>query len=360
VRLLLAAAVAALVAVAGLLFLEREAEDRSTRTAAEPPPPEAPAPPEPPADVEAVARARPRDPATQEALSRFARDCAARGADAVPHLVDLLRNRPDVTLEPRWRFEEGRLAAYPTLRAAYIDALARIPGVEATTALLEVLDLTASVHETRQIAAALEARGELRWLPVALRRASEDDSPTTRESCDALVELAARADPSATAAQIVALAPRGTGARDPRTLARGLRALPLESAVATGEQLLADASVSPKAKARYVDTLCGRDEPAVFAHLRGMMERGAWSLPFRLHVASAATRAKGFYRDQVALGIAEASSRSEEAREAKRRYATRLREVTLLVEATIAELPPDDPRAVGLRRALARHRKTLE
>ena len=126
-----------------------------------------PAPPPPLRDVEAVARARPQEPATQDDLRAFVADCVARGAAAVPDLLTLLKNRPDVALAPRWRFRDGRPeGGYPTLRSAYLDALASIPGREAGDALREVLDLTGSLEETYQIASALAVRDEAGWVPA--------------------------------------------------------------------------------------------------------------------------------------------------------------------------------------------------
>jgi hypothetical protein len=263
-----------------------------------------------------------------------------------------------VEIHEVWRFAGGRPAGgYPTLRSAYIDALASIPGADATAALLEVLDLTSSVEETFQIAWALDERGEGRWVAVSLERAAAERNATAQPVQEALVALAARADPAGTAAQVLALAPRGEDPRDPKILAGALEGLPLAVAIETARRVLDDRTVTATARDRHLESLFEREEPEVLEHVRERIR--AEPPDRRIAVAFAALRSGTFQRDVVARDVAQARGDAAEALRLRERYARRLDEVTRLVETALDEVSAEDPRARNLRRSLDRHREAM-
>jgi hypothetical protein len=360
VKALVAVAVLAVAAVAGLLLYQYGVAPPEARRPAVPAAPEHREPPEvvaaPLPGIEARLRGRARTPEVQDELDQFVTLCVARGTEVVPDLLARLRDRPDIILELRWRFHEGRVKGYPTLRSAYLTALVLIPGREAAAALREILDLTRSVEETYQIARGLAERGERGWAVTAVARALQPGTAAQRSTQEMLMELAARGDPVETSAQLVARAPRGRDATDPHVLGLALEVLPLDTAMLAGQTLLEDAAVTGKAKRRVLRNLCSRDEIDVFARLRRMLESGSLAADLRVDAAYAAANARGFHTDRIAYSLARAGKPGPRPHEIRDRFQRRLEEVTLVVETVVADLPPQDPRAQSMRRMLARHK----
>ena len=310
-------------------------------------------------DIEAQLRGRARRPGVQTDLDRFVSLCVARGSEVVPQLLERLRDRPDIVFEPRWVFSERRVKGYPTLRSAYLTALILIEGCDAEEALRDVLDLTQSVEETHQIAHGLLGRGARGWVTPAVERALQPGAPAQQATRKSLLEIAAEADPVETSVLLIARAPRGNDATDPTVLSHGLKALPLDTAVYTGQTLLDDAEVTGKAKKRILRDLCGREEVDVFDRLGRSMQRGAWSESLRLDVAYAAANAPAFFTDPIQYSMAKAAGEGSRLYEIRERYNRRLQEVEQLVTAALAHLPVDDARVLSLHRMLKKHRQRL-
>jgi len=358
-RWILALALLALVAAAGLLWQGRSGAGRASRPAPEPAPTTStgPAPAPPLASVAERVRRLQHAPEVQELLARFVTDCIARGDEAVPELAALLRDEPDVVLSPRWTFTEGRVEGFPSLRAACIAALLGIPGARSRDALLATLELTGSVDEAYQIAAGLAARGEGGWTEAALAQAAKAaDAPAQRRQ-EELLDLTARVDPAATAAQVVARAPHGEDATDPLVLSRGLRVLPLPDALQAARQVLADPAVTRKAKARYLRALSDRGDPEAFTDVREQMRTGDWDMEMRLQAAYDATGSPAFQADRRGAELAQAQGDPAQAQALLTRYSRRLEQVELLVTEALAGLPENDPRRLSLQRKLDRLRE---
>ncbi|MHC4817994.1 MAG: hypothetical protein ACYTF8_08060 [Planctomycetota bacterium] len=363
-KALLAVAVVAAAGVAGLLLIENRPERTpGGRPAAPadprgpPPPPEEEAAPLP--FIEEQLRGRARRPGVQADIDRFVSLCVARGSEVVPQLLERLRDRPDVLFQPRWVFDERRVKGYPTLRSAYLTALILIEGREAEEALRDVLDLTQSVEETHQIAHGLLGRGARGWETPAIERALQPGAAAQRPTRKSLLEIVAEADPAETSMLLVARAPRGNDATDPTVLSHGLKVLPIDTAMHTGQTLLDDAEVTGKAKKRILRDLCSREETDVFDRLRRSVQRGMWSESLRLDVAYAAANAPAFFIDPIRYSSAKAGGRGPELYQIRERYTRRLQEVERLVAAALAHLPADDARVLSLGRMLAKHRQRL-
>ncbi|HEX5138263.1 MAG TPA: hypothetical protein VFY93_14900 [Planctomycetota bacterium] len=355
---LLVAAVAVVFAV-GLLYVFRHAVRRSLRggtppvRAPETPP--LPAPEEIP-DVARRVRALQHAPEVQRLLAEFVQQCARRGAPAVAELLRRLADEPDVEIEPRWTFEEGRVRGFPSLRSAYIAALLEIPGPEARDALLAVLAATSSVDEAYQIAAGLARRGEGGFTPAALDRALRG-GPGDLEVAREIVVLVSRADPDGTAAEVVSRSPRGEDGTDPSMLAQALELLPADRAIPTARGLLGDPAITRRGKERYLESLCNRGDPEIFASLREVAERGSLDRELRLSMAYAACRSRAFTLDEIAYA---AAGNDEAARAAIReRYERRLAEVEQLVAAAVPTDAASGPVLESLRHKLAEKRNTV-
>jgi hypothetical protein len=361
VRTFLLVAAISFVFVAGLLYVFRHAVRRSLRgaplRAAAPVVPPAP-PVSGPEDVPDVAR-RVRTlqhaPEVQQLLAEFVRECARRGAPAVFELRARLTDEPDVEIEPRWMFEDGRLRGFPSLRSAYIAALLAIPGAEARDALLGVLAATSSADEAYLIASGLARRGEGGFTAAAVDRALKA-GPGDAEVAGELIALVTRADPDGTAEEVIARSPRGEDGTDPARLSAALELLPSDRAVATARGLLLDASVTRKGKERYIESLCNRGETAVFATLRDAASEGLLDRELRLSLAYAACRSRAFYLDQAAYAAAAEGVPREEIRD---RYLRRLEEVERLVAAAVPEDAASGPVLETLRRRLSEQRSAL-
>ncbi|MHC4818475.1 MAG: hypothetical protein ACYTF8_10515 [Planctomycetota bacterium] len=364
-KALLAVAALAAAGVAGLLLYGNRSEPvtggRPT-TPADPQPRAAPpadaAVPLP--DVEEQLRGRARMPGVQADIDRFVSLCVARGSEVVPQLLERLRDRPDIVFEPRWVFAKKRVKGYPTLRSAYITALILIDGRDAEEALREVLDLTQSVEETHQIAHGLLGRGARGWAPTAVERALQPGTAVQRPTRESLLEIAAEADPAQTSVLLIARAPRGNDATDPTVLSHGLKALPFDTAVYTGQSLLDDVEVTGKTKKRVLRDLFSREEVDVFDRLRRSMQRGTWSEALRLDVAYAAANAQAFFTDPIQHSMAKAANDGPRLYRIRERFDRRLGEVEQLVSAALAHLPRDDPRVQSLGRMLEKHRQRLK
>ncbi len=81
-------------------------------------------------------------------MAAFVMACSAHGAEAVPSLLSFLLAGEDLVTHqrPSWSYSDGELNVYPTVRAAYLDALGAIPSDAATEALGEVLGATGSIE----------------------------------------------------------------------------------------------------------------------------------------------------------------------------------------------------------------------
>ncbi len=340
----------AFVVVVAFLYVFRNAIRGRTR----PPPartaPEAPSESAPQRlpDVARRVRILQRAPEAQRVLADLVREAQKRGPAAVDELRAWLRDEPDVQLETRWMFEDGRVRGFPSLRSAYLAALLAIPGPEAKDALLEALSLTSSADEALQIAAGLERRGEGGFTAGAIERAIEAD-PGDVEAARELIAVAARADPAGTAEEVVARSPRGEDGTDPALLALALERMPLANALATGRGLLAEPNVTRQGKARYLQSLCDRGEPEVFASLREVANEGLVDRDLRVTMAYKAVGSAAFYADRAAH---DAAAPGPERAAVRERYDRRLVEVELLIDAAV---PPGEGNATvldNLRRRL--------
>lgn len=363
-RILLVTAVVAVLGVCVLLFADPPAPRAETDAdPVEPPAREAAARPEPaPVDIADRIRMRPQSLQTQTDLKRFVADQVAGGPGSVPGLLRRLTAGHDLDLGARWGFLAGRVKEYPTLRAAYIDALAAIPGEEATRALRAALDVTASAAETLQVSLALNERGETSWVGPALNAAAAPVTARDLTFQNSLVELAAKTEPGATAAQVVEKAPRGADGTDPQVMGRALRILPLERAAAAVRRVFLDATVTHQAKGRYLRALCNRPEPEVFRHVRELVTERPQPEDLRYQVAYAAAGAEAFYADENAYRLALTSGDAAAAARIRERFLLRLREAEALVTAALGVdlKSASDPRTSSLRRLLDRHRERVQ
>jgi len=296
-------------------------------------------------------------PEAQRLLADLVRDCANRGVAAVSELRARLRDEPDVELETRWTFVDGRVRGFPTLRSAYLAALLEIPGPEAHDALLEALSTTSSPDEAYQIAGGLERRGEGGFTTAAFDVATKAGAGHAEVAGD-LVALVTRADPEGAATEVVARSPRADDGTDPALLAQVLEILPSDSAVATARGLLTDPEVTRKGKERYLRSLCDRGEGEIFRSLGDMAAEGLIDDDLEVKMAYSAIGSRAFYVDQGAYAAAgDAGSRAK----IRERYMRRIEEVEMLVEA----VRPADPAARpvlldSLRRRLAEQRARLK
>jgi len=310
-------------------------------------------------DVAARIRNFERAPASQQILADFVRACVERGAEAVPELAARLRNEPDIALQTRWSFDGDQLQGFPSLRSAYIAALVAIPGPEARDALIDTLDATSSTNEAFHIVAGLVERGDGGFTTAALEKAQRA-GPGEMERARELVGMTAEADPAGTAAEIVALTPRAEDGRDPAMLARGLEVLPMERAAAAARTLCADPDVTPKAKERYLRSLCDRGEPELLAQLRQLAAEGLLDREMKIKLAYAAVNSNAFYLDKARFDVAAAGGDPVPQAEIREVYDRRLREVELIIEAAVpAEVEGAGPLLESLQRRLEEKRQVL-
>ncbi len=254
-------------------------------------------------------------PLAQKSLAAFAIAQAARGRDAVPDLVDLLR-RPDIDCGKPWDFTDGQLREYPSVRAACLEALRQIDAPEATRALKEWLDVTEVAGEAYLAALALQERGETGFAPRLLDVAVEADGSVPLE----MVRLAGQSDPSGTARRIADAAPRGAEKRDPGILAKGLALVRWEEAGPVARGLLEAPDVTARARLRYAHALLERSEAEALQIVREAVGRGALPAGEARDLAERAVAARSFADDLRAAQDGDAAARgralarAEEAR----------------------------------------------
>ncbi len=344
----------AFVFVVAVLYVFRNAIRGRHRTQAVRTAPEAPSASTPGRlpDVAGRVRALQHAPETQQILLDLVREAARRGPAAVEELRARLRDEPDVTFEPRWTFENGRVRGFPSLRSAYLAALLEIAGPEAKDALLEALALSSSADEAYQIVLGLDRREEGGFTAAALDRALKA-GPGDVEVARGLLALVARADPEGTAAEIVARSPRGEDGTDPAMLGQALELMPMARAFATAKGLLADPQVTRKGKERYLRSLCNRGEPELFASLREVADEGLVDRDLRITMAYAAVDSGGFYADRAAYAAADPGAEGDPRAEIRARYERRLAEAELLIDAAVPPGEGSGSVLESLRRHLA-------
>lgn len=347
--------------VVGLLYVFRHAirgRLRGHRPAAEAPA-ETPVPtPERDPDIAQRVRSLQLAPEAQQLLVDFVRECTRCGPAAVEELRTRLREDGDVELETRWTFENGRLRGFPSLRSAYLAALLEIPGPESKGALLEALGKTSSPDEAFLIASGLDRRGDGGFTAAAIDCAAKA-GPGHAEVVQDLVTLVARADPEGTAKEIAARSPRGEDGADPLLLAQAIEAVPRERAVLLARELLVDPQVTRKAKERYLQSLCDRGEPELFASLREVVGTGLLDRELRITMAFKAAGSRAFYTDADAYALAASGGEGDPRAAIRERYERRLEEAELLVAAAVPQDEGAGQTLQSLHRRLAEHRARL-
>jgi len=293
---------------AGIGLLVRPSERDHGRTdgrSPQAPPDHLPSTAAGPVDLLLDVRASPASPAAQKSLAAFAIAQAARGRDAVPDLVDLLR-KPDIDCGKQWEFTDGQLREYPSVRAACLDALRRIDTPDSTRALRSWLDVTEVAGEAYLVGLALSERGETGFAPRLLDVAVEADGSVPLE----MVRLAAVSDPSVTARRIADGAPRGAEDRDAGVLARGLAFVPWEQAAPVARGLLEETAVTGKARVRYAEALLARPEADALRVVREAFERGAFPAKAAGELAEHAVAARAFGEDLRAAREGDSAARA--------------------------------------------------
>ena len=358
---------AALVGVAGLLWWRSTDDqppprDRDVEAAARPPEPNGTAAPGGAEDLLEQVRTGTRADA-DAALERFVRKCLAAGPRAIPDLIARLNAGEDHPIRPRWRFNEGRAVPYATVRAAYLDALASIPGPAAERALQSLVPHTKSVAETYQIALALVAREADGWVDAGITRAAEPTTAVAMPIQKDLLALAAKREPTVVAERMLTLAPRGDDATDPAVLASALHVLDHDRANATMTTLVKAQDVTPRAKARFLREMFNRPqgEAKTFDDAAKWITDEVVPASLRTLAAYTAVNATSFELDRIEYERALASGRLADASAVKARFLERYQAVEAFVDATVGQpvAGSSDPRAASLRRALERVRKKV-
>jgi hypothetical protein len=175
-----------------------------------------------------------------------------------------------------------------------------------------------------------------------------------------MVELAAVEDPVATAHKIEQRAPRGADGSDPRVLAAGLAKMPLEAALATSDRLLADPTITTRAKSRYLSTLLRkRLEVEAIASVRRAVERGGLEPDLVTRAVDDTVSSVGFIEDSRLFQLAIVENDSVGAGKAKGRFLRRLEEARRLVAAAYGP-GSSDPRAQQALKRLAAAQRNFE
>jgi len=292
-----------------------------------------------------------------ESLPAFVAACRERGEEAVPLLLRRLRVDADRRLAPRWVFKDGKLAGYPTLRSAYISAIAAIPGESSTIALAQLLPDAKSAEEGYLIALALAERGRGGFAGEVLKRAAEGTAANQSLRME-MAEFAARNDPAATAAHAYEALPRGESREDGRILAAALAALPYEAALAASERALDDAEVTVRAKSALLRRLLRRrPEPEVFEAVEEHVRRGRLDAKLGIDAAYAAANSVMFVEDRNAHEAAVAKGDGDAADEVRRRFERRLRAARSLIETATGE--GDGKRRAAMLKILDAHAKAF-
>jgi len=276
----------------------------------------------------------------------------------VPQLLALLDGGADVAYQPRWVFRDGRLEGFPSLRAVYLVALARIEGPDATDALAEVLARTESIEESCLLAFELSRRDATGWAATVIARCDREPDPARLPIQLAMAGLAARSDPLAVAQALVERAPRGEDGRDPRVLAGALRILPVERAAVAAGALLEGADVTRRAKSRYVKELVARGEPESVVALREIVERGRLDEATRNEISQEAASAVAFLEEIATYEQARARGDRDAAAASRARFLRRVDETHRLASVALGVdvSTSDDPRAANVRRLLDGYR----
>jgi hypothetical protein len=284
-----------------------------------------------------MARVRrdPRSAQAQNELAGFVARCVARGAAAVPELVAFLHDGDDVECGRGWQVVDGELRGYPTLRAAFVDALRRIPGSESTAALRDVVGATRSGGEAYLAALTLRARRETGWERALLALVGAHE-PAARAVQTPMVELAAAAAPEETVRALEERAPRGEADPDPGPLARALTHLPWDAAQQAGGRLLDDPNVTATAKRRYVDALLRRLEPEALGIVRLAVERGTLPDAIHRHIVATTVEAPAFLLDARAYAAARKAGDEAATRELRERAEARVDEGRRILTALFA------------------------
>jgi len=292
-------------------------------------------------------------PKAQEDLARFVRECRDVGTEAVPMILQLLRLDNDVRTAPMWKFKDGKLVGYPTLRATYITALRSIPGAEAGAALVSLLPDAESAEEAYLISLSMQERGLSGWTEDLLSRAQKGNA-VNRQLREQMARFAAANDPIGTAARILHDVPRGASKSDARVLLSATTSLPLELAMTTTERLIEDQDVTYRAKQLLLAKILERPEPEVYTALEELMNRREFGEELRIRTAHEAVNNTSFFIDMKSYQAAVAAKDTAKADEIRRRFNLRLRYAKSLV-STALRLNVEtstDKRAQSLNRRL--------
>ena len=314
---------------------------------------------EPLPDVLAAATRDPFAKTTQAELARFVAACKARGEEAVPLLAELLREGKDVKLQPRWFFRKRTLVGYPTVRSAFLTALASIPGEHAGLALHEALR-TARVWEEAYLAGiALHARDAQGWVDDMLDQTLGQALPAQMTLQQDAIALAAESDAESLARRLAQAIPRGKDAEgDGRILSEAARTLPVELAVSTATPLITDPGVNYRARANLIRALMGRPEVEVYERMRETALSTRLDEELSRAIAWAAVNNPQFATEAINYAHALSSGDTATADAIQRRFDARKRAAAELVNAALdLDLQTsDDVRAKAMRRALNAHR----
>ncbi|MEM8883599.1 MAG: hypothetical protein AAGD14_06015, partial [Planctomycetota bacterium] len=291
----------------------------------------------------------------------FVAQCRAAGPPAISALLAKLRGKENRTLAPRWQFKDGKLIGYPTERAVYLQALAAIPGSEATFALEQSLRTARSVEESYLVARALQERDVGGWSRTLLERARAGNAANQRLRME-IATFAAKADAGGTAATIVEAAPRGESKDDARILAAASKALPLDLATETTTRVLDDAEITYRAKDALLRALLKRPEPEVMLRVEEELGRRELDDRMRRMMALEACNHPGFSQDVIEYGLAVSKKDMGKADVIRRRFDARERAAERLIGSALRVDPrtTSDRSAQAAMRILAAHRARLE
>lgn len=316
---------------------------------------------EPLIEVAVDVRKDPQGRASQDALAAFVAECRRRGEEVVPILLRRLRLDEDMPTQPRWVFKKGKLVGYPTLRSAYIAALAGIRGESADLALQQLMHSARSAEESYLIAVSLEGRDVGGWSADLLQRAREGDAANQGLRME-MARFAARSDPVGAAAFIVESAPRGESTDSGRVLAAAATALPVDIALAATGRVLDDDQITNRAKASLVRAMLRRPETGVYQALEQQVAQGKMDRPLRIAAAHEAANNPNFVRDAMDYHRAVAEGDGGQADSIRRRFNDRMdaAEKFIGVALGVDLRSTDDQRARAIRRLLDAQKKRLE
>jgi hypothetical protein len=294
----------------------------------------------------------------EKSLAGFVAACRERGEEAVPLILRRLREKQDRRFDPLWRFEDGKLQGYPTLRSVYIAALAAIPGESAALALQQILPEARSPGEAYQIALELDERGFRGWSEALLARAGEGTAADRGLRME-MAEFAAREDPAGTTAHVLQTAPRGDSNEDGRVLATAVTHLPFTNAVVTAGHVLDDPEITTRAKSAMLrSVLRRRPETEVFSAFEEQIVRGRLDDKLKIDAAYAAANSIWFVNDIKDYEGAAAAGDGAKADEIRRRFNERMRAARSLIRTAVGE--GDEARAKAMIRILDAHQARMD